>query len=94
MTCQVSNETPRSDKSERSIMRFFTTTSASAPIAPSLIGGIGRALWRIQAAFVVRKQRRALMALDDRMLADIGLSRSQAYREASRPLTDLPARMG
>jgi uncharacterized protein YjiS (DUF1127 family) len=31
-----------------------------------------------------------LMALDDRMLSDIGLSRSQAYRESNKPLLDIP----
>jgi uncharacterized protein YjiS (DUF1127 family) len=30
-------------------------------------------------------QRRMLMALDDRMLKDIGISRADAWREASRP---------
>lgn len=38
-----------------------------------------------------RTQRRKLASLDDRALADIGLSRSQALAEAGRPLWDLPA---
>lgn len=53
---------------------------------------LGRAVFRLQAAFVARRQRRALLALDDRMLADIGLSRADAYREADRGFLDLPAR--
>jgi uncharacterized protein YjiS (DUF1127 family) len=32
-----------------------------------------------------RRQRRALGALDERLLADVGLSRQQAAREARRP---------
>ena len=32
-----------------------------------------------------RRQRQALMQLDDRMLADIGTSRSQGFEEASKP---------
>jgi uncharacterized protein YjiS (DUF1127 family) len=32
-----------------------------------------------------RRQRQALLQLDDRMLADIGLSRSQAFEEANKP---------
>lgn len=47
---------------------------------------------RLRAALLARRQRRALLALDDRMLADIGISRSQAYGEADRPFFDLPAR--
>jgi uncharacterized protein YjiS (DUF1127 family) len=31
------------------------------------------------------RQRRALLRLDDRMLKDIGISRADAEREASRP---------
>jgi uncharacterized protein YjiS (DUF1127 family) len=32
-----------------------------------------------------RRQRKALLQLDDRMLADIGISRSQAIGEARKP---------
>jgi uncharacterized protein YjiS (DUF1127 family) len=32
-----------------------------------------------------RRQRRVLIALDDRLLADAGLSREQARREAAKP---------
>jgi uncharacterized protein YjiS (DUF1127 family) len=49
------------------------------------------ALWfRIERILEVRRQRRALMALDDRLLKDIGLSRTDAWREASRSTLDLP----
>jgi uncharacterized protein YjiS (DUF1127 family) len=37
------------------------------------------------AAIERRRQRRALAALDDRLLADIGLTRDAACREAEKP---------
>ena len=36
------------------------------------------------------RQRRALAALDDTRLADIGISRHEAEAEASRPIWDAP----
>jgi uncharacterized protein YjiS (DUF1127 family) len=48
-------------------------------------------LWyRVERIIEVHRQRRALMALDDRMLKDIGLSRTDAWHEANRSLLDLP----
>ncbi|MGX0878528.1 uncharacterized protein YjiS (DUF1127 family) [Roseovarius sp. MBR-154] len=38
----------------------------------------------------VRRQRRALLRLDDAALADLGLTRRAALREATRPFWDLP----
>jgi uncharacterized protein YjiS (DUF1127 family) len=61
-------------------------TDAAAPATASLLG-------RISKALTVRRERRALMALDDRMLADVGLSRADAYREAHRPFLDVPVCM-
>jgi uncharacterized protein YjiS (DUF1127 family) len=45
---------------------------------------------RLRKALATRRQRRALMALDDRMLADIGRGRSEAYQEANRRFLDVP----
>ena len=45
---------------------------------------------RFFEAFEVWRQRQALLALDDRILKDIGISRADAYREAARHFWDLP----
>ena len=45
-----------------------------------------RYAWHICAqAMARRRERRALGALDDRQLADVGLTRAQAQREARKP---------
>jgi uncharacterized protein YjiS (DUF1127 family) len=44
----------------------------------------------LEAAVRIAAERRALTGLDDRMLRDIGLSRSLADREASRDFLDVP----
>jgi len=49
-----------------------------------------RAVAWIEAAFRTLRERRQLMALDERALKDIGLSRADAHREWSRPFWDLP----
>lgn len=46
---------------------------------------------RLTDALAVWRQRRALANLDDDRLADIGLSRTEAEAEASRPIWDVPA---
>ncbi|WP_164658056.1 DUF1127 domain-containing protein [Tropicibacter sp. Alg240-R139] len=38
----------------------------------------------------VHRQRKALARMDDAALEDIGVSRAQANREASRPIWDAP----
>lgn len=47
------------------------------------------AAWVAQVA-EVRRQRRALLALDERMLKDCGLTPGDAYREAHRGILDIP----
>ena len=45
-----------------------------------------RGIWlRCRRILECRKQRRALLDLDDHMLADIGVTREQAMREANKP---------
>lgn len=41
--------------------------------------------------YALRRQRRALAALDAYRLADLGLSEEQAQAEAARPLWDAPS---
>lgn len=45
----------------------------------------------VKTCIEVAKQRHALRKLDEKMLSDIGISRSDAYREYSRPFWDLPS---
>jgi uncharacterized protein YjiS (DUF1127 family) len=45
-----------------------------------------RLVARLLRIYGRQQQRRALRELDDRMLADIGLSREQAEAEARKPL--------
>jgi uncharacterized protein YjiS (DUF1127 family) len=52
--------------------------------------GLGRLFRRLAVAFAVARERRALMALSDGTLKDIGLSRADAYREGTRSFWDLP----
>jgi uncharacterized protein YjiS (DUF1127 family) len=42
-------------------------------------------------ALQVRRERRALLALDDATLKDLGFNRSDAYAEARRSFWDVPA---
>ena len=49
-----------------------------APVLSNLIDTV--AIWIVR-----RHQRRALAALDDHLLNDVGLSREQARREAAKP---------
>lgn len=72
-----------------------TSTLSESPV---------RGLWRVAAAAAARaidtllrwqelaSQRQALLSLDPRMLADIGLSRADAAREAARPFWEDPLR--
>ena len=48
------------------------------------------ALARLRTALALSRQRKSLAALDDARLADIGLTRDAALREAQRPLWDVP----
>jgi uncharacterized protein YjiS (DUF1127 family) len=66
-------------------MSRFPHGSATTHISPR-----ASLLLRLRHAFAMRRQRRALAALDDHMLADIGLSRSEAEAEAGLPLWDAP----
>jgi hypothetical protein len=58
---------------------------------PTVVRRMGQWVGFLRVALVVARERRALMQLDDSMLKDIGLSRGQAFAEASRPFGDIPA---
>lgn len=47
---------------------------------------------QIRRALEIRRQRKALLGLDERMLADVGLSKADVYRESNRSFMDMPGR--
>lgn len=49
-----------------------------------------RLITLIETWLDLSRERRALAALDDRMLKDIGLNRASAAQEARRPFWDVP----
>ncbi len=49
-----------------------------------------RVVHYFQTCLAVARQRQQLLELDDRMLEDIGISRIDARREASRHFWDIP----
>jgi uncharacterized protein YjiS (DUF1127 family) len=51
------------------------------PRAFSLSYWVALAIWCRER----RRQRKALLDLDDRMLADVGITKAQAVEEASKP---------
>ena len=66
-----------------------TARSAFLGAAPSTIGGALRALVGVFKAWYVRRAAyRQLMALDDRMLADIGLARIDIDAAVNRGRVD------
>jgi uncharacterized protein YjiS (DUF1127 family) len=55
---------------------------------PRALGALNEAVTAVLRWREVRKQRRALLALSDHLLKDIGILRLDAIREASRPFWD------
>ncbi len=65
------------------------TVAASASVRPG--PGPRRRGWgRLALWLSLWSERRTLRTLDERMLADLGLSPAQARREARRPAWDVP----
>jgi uncharacterized protein YjiS (DUF1127 family) len=63
--------------------------SATLPL-PTTVSPIARFGAWLTAALKVARERRELLALDDHMLADIGLDRVAVEKEGNRPFWDLP----
>jgi uncharacterized protein YjiS (DUF1127 family) len=61
----------------------FDFPTLAAPVIRSMSGG--GLIVRLRAAVARWRERRILATLDDRMLRDIGVSRSQALAEARKP---------
>ena len=76
MSC--GSTTCTSSKYDSSASKLFSGSDWSVPNALSLLRKIGfmHERWR---------QRQRLLELDDRLLADIGLSRREALKEARNP---------
>ncbi|MFN6979925.1 MAG: DUF1127 domain-containing protein [Gemmobacter sp.] len=74
-------------------MATIQTTRRAPPAASARIARAAiAALWStVRAALALRRQRDHLARLDDRLLADIGLTREAALCEARRRLWDVPA---
>lgn len=51
---------------------------------------VGKWVAFVRVAMAVARERRMLMELDDRMLKDIGIGRSEAFYEGSKPFADVP----
>lgn len=62
------------------------STTTSRPSLPMHAAGSLPVMAWLGAALARQASRRALAALDARLLADVGLSREQALREAAKPL--------
>ncbi len=69
-------------------MTTLATIRPTALPAPALTPS--RLFSRLRKAAALARQRRDLAALDDAMLRDIGVTRSQALDEAARPFWDAP----
>ena len=64
-----------------------TNTVASRPTLPARLAMVSL----IGLAFAARRQRKALKALEDEALSDLGLTRTEAEAEANKPIWDVPA---
>jgi uncharacterized protein YjiS (DUF1127 family) len=69
-----------------------TVTHCRSQTAPgrSFGGRLSHLIERGSLAYRIWRERRALLGLSDAMLKDIGLSRADIYREATRSFWDLP----
>jgi uncharacterized protein YjiS (DUF1127 family) len=75
-------------------IRADHATRLAATLLRFANGGASAGAGLIRTWFQLHRQRRALAALDDRLLRDIGVTRPHAQREAGKPFFRLPARHG
>jgi len=68
---------------------LHTATLATRRVSSA--GSAPRLLSLVRSALAAHRQRQFLARLDDRTLADIGLTRDEALTEAERPMWDIPA---
>ena len=61
------------------------TLALSAPQALTSLTSYRRLRWVLNRWIERNRQRRALMWLDDQSLADVGITRPEAAREAAKP---------
>ena len=66
-----------------------TTWTAARPQIPTISARIGRAFRTLGSWISISRQRNDLRSLDDRTLQDIGISRADVEREASRRFWDV-----
>lgn len=64
-------------------------TQTARPLGQASVS-VRSLLDQLRRANAIARQRRALLELDDAILRDIGLTRTQAVQEASRPFWDAP----
>lgn len=73
---------------------MMTTIHSTSPIdsrsSETRLGQFVRAVRQLPAAYRIYRERQELMGLSEHTLKDIGLSRADAYREASRPFWHVP----
>ena len=72
----------------RPVMPDRTTAGFADRLAAGLRDALSRAILTLLRWQELARQRRALAALSDDMLKDLGLSRADALREAGRPFWD------
>ena len=80
MTCAGTNCSTNLSSIERG-----TVFSPSRPLPRPRLGIWQGAIAATGRVWSRRRQRQALLELDDRLLADIGITRDQAVGEASKP---------
>jgi uncharacterized protein YjiS (DUF1127 family) len=67
-------------------LRIYAPSASFGPLAVRALAALGRGLTRLGRALANRQQAAVLASLDDRMLSDIGLSRSDLRDAYAEPL--------